>query len=309
MYRVIAGGTGLIGKRLVEHWLKKGHTITVIGRSEKHIQTVFGDRVKAVGWGKLTLEALRGAEVVVNLTGENISGKPWSDKRKHEIINSRVGSTKKLVGLLSELTDGSPRLLNASAIGIYGLQPQTETPPPGLDESAPIQWEHPKDFLSQVGVRWEKAVEPAVQKGIPVTLMRFGVVLAKEGGALPVLKKPFQFFLGSVLGTGKQPFCWVAMDDVIRAIDFLVDNPELTGPVNIVSPQCVPQAEFAKTLARVMNKPCFLKIPASLISTMLGQMGRELVLDGQHVVPKRLTDRGFKFLYGDLETALNRIIV
>lgn len=308
MYRVIAGGTGLIGKRLAEHWLKKGHTITVIGRSEKHIQEIYGDRVKAVGWGKITPEALRGAEIVVNLTGENVGGKTWSDKRKHEIINSRVGSTKKLVSLLGELNDDTPRLLNASAIGIYGTQPISDTLPPGLDESSPIQWEHPTDFLSQVAVRWEKAVEPAVQKGIPVTIMRFGVVLAKDGGALPVLKKPFKFFLGAVLGSGKQPFCWVAIDDVIRAIDFLVDNPELTGPVNITSPRCVSQAEFAKTLARVMNKPCFLKIPGSLISTTLGQMGTDLILNGQHVVPKRLTDRGFKFLYSELETALNHIL-
>lgn len=149
MHRVIAGGTGLIGKRLVEHWLKQNHTITVIGRSEQRITAAFGTRVKAVAWGKLKAEDIATAEIVVNLTGEN-AGKRWNEKLKHEIINSRVGSTKKLVSLLCGMTGNVPRLFNASAIGIYGLQPQATAAdqlPPALDEGSPIHWEHPKDFF------------------------------------------------------------------------------------------------------------------------------------------------------------------
>lgn len=159
-----------------------------------------------------------------------------------------------------------------------------------------------------MGTRWEKAADPAIQKGIPVTFLRFGVVLAKESGALPMLCKPVKFYLGGSIGTGKQPFSWVSIDDTIRAIDFLAGKSDITGPINIVSPQCVQQKIFSKTLASVISRPSFLKIPAFVITTVFGEMGRELILEGQHVAPKRLTDAGFKFLYPDLESALNHIL-
>jgi uncharacterized protein (TIGR01777 family) len=307
MQIVIAGGTGLIGRALVEHWLKQGHAISVIGRSDKKIHSVFADRVKAIAWSKLTSENLVGCDLLVNLTGESVSAKKWDEKEKQEILASRTGSTKKLASLLCELNQPLPRWFNASGVGIYGTQPQNATGelPPALDETAAVDWEHPRDFLSTVATRWEKAADPAVQHGVPVTFLRFGAVLTMQGGALPVIIKPFKFYLGGPAGTGRQPFSWVSLDDVVHAIDFLVETPSLTGPVNIVSPIGVTQKVFAKTLGSVMRRPAFLPMPAFLLKALLGQMAQELILEGQNAYPNVFLDAGFKFQYGDLESALN----
>jgi uncharacterized protein len=309
MHQVIAGATGLIGKRLVEHALKQHHTITVIGRTHQHIQAVFGNRVQAVTWSELTVDTLKAADVVINLTGENVGGKRWSSHRKHEIINSRVGSTKKLVSLLCEMKDSVPRFFNASAVGVYGLQTQLpDQLPPALTEDTPIDYEQAPDFMSLIGRQWEKAAYPAIEQGIPVVFLRFGVVLAVEGGALPELMRPFTFYVGGTLGTGKQAFNWVEMDDVIRAIDFLIEKPEVTGPVNIVAPDAINQSAFARALGNSMRRPSFMKTPAFILKLVFGEMAQNLILEGQNVYPKRLMESGFKFIYSDIESALNYLI-
>jgi len=306
MRHVITGATGLIGKRLIEHWLDQKHDITIVGRTKKRIEKQFGHSVRAVTWDTLSSDDLKSAAVVVNLAGASVGDKRWSDAYKKEIISSRVESTKKLVSLLMELKENSPRLLNASAIGIYGLQTQSaEGLPPALDEDKPIDWGHPKDFLSLVGQEWEKAAEPAINQGIKVVFMRFGVVLAKDGGALPKLVRPFQFFVGGPIGTGNQAFSWVAIDDVIRAIDFLANKPDASGPYNIVAPKCVRERELAQTIAKVMGRPNVVRMPVFILERMLGkEMTRELLLEGQHVYPRRLLDVGFTFTYSDIESAL-----
>lgn len=310
MHRIIAGGTGLIGKRLAEHWLKQKHTITIVGRTEGQIRKVFGQRVFAVTWDQLTAEILQSAELVVNLAGAGIANEPWIDTRKQEIIDSRVKPTKKINDLLVELGDKAPLLLNASAIGIYGLQTQlADRLPVNLDENTSFDWDNPPDFLSQVGRQWELAAEPAVLAGCRIIFLRFGVVLAKEGGALPPIMKPFRYYVGGSLGSGKQPFCWVAIDDVIRAIDFLIAKPDTSGPFNIVAPECVFQKNFADTLAKVMGRPAFMRTPGFVLKYLLGiELARELLLEGQHIYPQRLLDMGFRFAYPDLESALNHIL-
>lgn len=307
MERIITGATGLIGKRLVEHWLSENHKITVIGRTIEHIQEVFGTRVKAITWDELTVDAFKIAEVVVNLAGASIGDKRWTKARKQEILMSRVEATKKIASFLAVLGKNSPLLLNASAIGIYGLQEEVSAGlPKRLDESNPIDSEHPTDFLSKVAREWEKSADLAVASGVRVIFMRFGVVLAKEGGALPKLKQPFQFFLGGPLGRGRQPFTWVAIDDLIAAIDFLLSKPTLFGPINIVSPECIIQREFAEILGRVMQRPALFPMPAFLLSLLLGkEMATELLLKGQHVYPQRLLDLDFRFKYAYLEAALS----
>jgi uncharacterized protein len=306
MHRVIAGGTGLIGKRLVEHWLKQNHTITVVGRSQQQIEKMFSTRVQAITWDQLTRDVLASAEVVVNLAGSSVGDKRWSEARKQEILDSRINTTKKIAGLLAELGHDSPPLLNASAVGIYGLQQQlSDRLPPQLDESAEIDWNHPPDFLSLVARRWEKAAEPAIAKGVRVLFLRFGVVLAKEGGALPQIVKPFQLYLGGRIATGNQPFSWIAIDDVIRAIDFLLTKRDLSGPFNIVAPECVPERMLAETIGKVIHRPSMIRTPAFALKWMLGeQMAQELLLEGQHVYPKRLLDLEFNFSYPEIEPAL-----
>jgi len=310
MTRIIAGATGLIGKRLVEHWLSQGHAIIVIGRSAEKIKNTFQDRVRAITWDQLTLDSLRGAEVVVNLTGAGVADKRWSAARKQEIIDSRVIATQKIAGLLAELGRDSPPLLNASAIGIYGLQPEyMDDLHYRFDESRPIDWENAPDFLSSVGRKWEKAAQAAVAKNVRVVFMRFGVVLAKEGGALPQLVKPFHFYMGGIIGSGGQPFSWVMLEDVLRAIDFLLEKPTITGPVNIVAPNCVTQRELAETIGKILNKPVKMKIPDFILKMMLGEMAQELIYQGQHVYPQRLLDAGFHFVYPNIEVALRQALV
>lgn len=311
MHRIIAGGTGLIGKRLVEHWLQSGHTITVIGRSKDRIVKMFGQSVQAMSWDKVTTASLESAEVVVNLAGENVAAKRWNPIQKKEMITSRVGSTKMLADLLAPLGKQSPPWFNASAIGIYGLQAQLpDRLPPRLDESTVIDWEHPTDFLSEVGRRWEKAAEPAMAAGVRVVFLRFGVVLAPEGGALPQIVKPFKMFMGGPIGTGNQPFSWVAIDDVINAIDFLLTQKEVVGPYNIVAPGAIQQSLLGEAIARLLNRPDVVRVPAFLAKPMFGdEMAKELLLEGQRVYPQRLLDLGFKFTYPQIEPALHHLLI
>lgn len=310
MQRIIAGGTGLIGTRLINHWLENNFQISVIGRSKEKIRQVFQNRVRAYAWDELHPEIFQQAELVVNLAGDGIGDKRWTKARKQEILQSRINTTKKLVDSLVLLGNTAPPLFNASAIGIYGLQQQiTKSLPIKLDETTPINWDKSPDFLSLVAREWEKATHPAVTAGVKVVNLRFGVVLAKEGGALPRMSMPFYFFLGGPIGSGYQPFSWVAIEDVIRAIDFLAKNHEIKGPVNIVSPQCVSQRELAQIIGKILNRPNFIPTPALMLKMVFGEMAQELLLAGQHVYPKRLLELGFSFEFPTLELALQRYLL
>jgi uncharacterized protein (TIGR01777 family) len=307
--RIICGATGLIGRRLVAHWLKQGHAMTVISRSPRDAATMFHSRVQALAWDKLAEETLRSAEVVVNLAGAGVAERRWTTSRKQEILSSRVNTTQKIASLLAALNGAAPPLLNASAIGIYGLQEQVPRGlPPRYDEDHVIDWDKAPDFLSKVGRRWERAAQVAINSGVRVVLMRFGVVLAREGGALPQLVTPFKFYLGGPIGTGYQPFSWVAIDDVIRVIDFLLTQPKLIGPVNVVAPECVTEGVIAETIGQVLHKPTALTAPEFAFKMMFGEMARELLLEGQYVYPKRLIEAGFCFAYPDIKSALNHIL-
>lgn len=309
MQRIIAGGTGLIGQRIVNHWLAQQHSVTVIGRSITHIEEIYANRVTAITWRQLTPELFKSAEIVVNLAGANIASKRWTAERKKEVLASRIDTTKQIASLLAKLERDAPPLFNASAVGIYGLQPQFKDQlPPRLDENSPVNWEHPSDFLSLVGTQWEKAAEPAINQGVRVVFLRFGVVFAKEGGALPKLTLPFKFFLGGPIGTGNQAISWIAIDDVIRAIDFLISKPGIRGPVNIVAPDCVSEKRLSKTIANVIQRPEMFKFPAFLVNLLFGEMGRELLLEGQNVYPSRLLSSGYKFNYSNLLSALKHIL-
>lgn len=308
MKRIVAGATGLIGTELVNHWLRDGHAVIVIGRNKAKIENQFQGKVEALKWDELKPDNFKDAEVAVNLSGAGIADKRWSESRKKEILQSRIITTKKIVSLLLSLGSDAPPLFNASAIGVYGLQPQIKNElPVKLDETFLIDWDHAHDFLSQVGREWEKATFPAKENGVRVVNMRFGVVLAKEGGALSKIVQPFYFYLGGPIGTGNQPFSWIAIDDLLRAIDFLIDKKDFSGAINIVSPQCMTQRNLAKTIGLVLHKPSFMQTPSFMLKLMFGEMARELLLEGQHVYPQRLLELKFQFKYPDLESALRHI--
>ncbi|MDR3477168.1 MAG: TIGR01777 family oxidoreductase [Gammaproteobacteria bacterium] len=305
MHKVIAGATGLIGKQLVNHWLKQSNRVSVIGRQKEKIVNTFGNRVNALEWQELTPGIFEDVDLVVNLAGASIGEKLWSSARKEVILKSRLDATQHLVSLLVPLGAAAPALFNASAIGVYGLQAEaTEGLPTPFDEKTPIDWNAAPDFLSEVAREWEKATLPAVTSGIRVVNLRFGVVLAKDEGALPQIARPFYFGMGGPIGSGCQPMSWVALTDVIGAIDFLSEKPEISGPVNVVAPQAVTQKAFAKALGRALHRPSFFPMPGFLFKLILGQMADELLLRGQNVYPRRLLDVGFHFSYPDLASAL-----
>ncbi|OGT57712.1 MAG: TIGR01777 family protein [Gammaproteobacteria bacterium RIFCSPHIGHO2_12_FULL_43_28] len=310
MHRIITGATGLIGGHLVRHWLQQKHKVTVIGRTKVHIEQVFGDTVRAVTWEEVTTDLLREANAIINLAGTNIGDARWTKTRKQDMLNSRVQTTALIANLLAPLGAKSPPLLNASAIGIYGLQQQIPHGlPKAFDENTQIDCDSPPDFLAEIACAWEKAAASAKENGVRVIHLRFAVVLAKSGGALPKLIQPFKLYVGGVIGTGRQPFSWVAIEDVVRAIDFLLSKQTAAGPFNVVAPNAITQRELAKTIAQVLARPNWLPTPAFALKIIFGEeMAQDLLLEGQHAYPKRLIDLGFQFAYPDIELALRHLL-
>lgn len=308
---IIAGGTGFIGQALVNHFLQQQIHCVVIGRSVGKIEKIFNQKVKAIMWQAMGAEGLheiKTADAVINLTGADIGEHRWNEKRKIEIMQSRIEPTRTLTELCATLGKNSPPLLNAGGVGIYGLQKsEANKLPPPLDERSKIDCENPQIFLTKVGCAWEAATQVAKNAGARVVNMRFGVVLGKNGGVLSKLKKIYLLGLGGPIGSGQQPFSWVALADLIRAVEFLLQNTEINGPVNIVAPQCVTQKQFAVALGKALHRPVLLKTPAFLLESLFGQMARELLLQGQHVKPFVLEQAGFKFLYPEINLALNSI--
>lgn len=311
MQMVIAGGTGFIGQALVQRFLALGHHCVVIGRHGEKIKQIFGNQVIGLSWDGLATQAsqiLQQAHLIINLAGANIGDHRWTRKRRKEILNSRIIPTQTLAQYCAALGKHSPPLFNASAIGVYGLQArsQGELPQP-LTEQFPINFQQYPDFLSQVGRQWESATQAAEQAGVRVVKMRFGVVLGKPGGILAKLKRPYSLGLAGPLGDGQQPFSWIALPDLLAAIEFLFNKPDITGAVNLVAPQCVTQQQFAAAYAAVLHRPSFVRTPALAIKLLYGQMGDELLLNGQHVVPQRLTQAGFIFACPELKAALQTV--
>lgn len=299
---LIAGATGFIGQALVVH-LAKRYTISVLGRSISKLSQQFPN-LTAYSWQNLQLEDIAAQHVVINLAGENIGGRRWSEHQRENIISSRVDTTTQLANFCVSLGQQAPRLLNASAIGVYGLATDDSVV---FDEYSELP-KQPSDFLSKVAYHWEQGLLPAVQAGVCVVKLRFGAVLAKQGGAMAKLLPSFRAGCGAILGNGQQPFSWVSLSDAIRAIDFLLDRPQLDGAFNVVADELVTQAAFAKALAVYLHRPCWLRLPAIVVKALFGQMGDELLLQGQKVTSTRLHQAGFKFEHDTLAKALRAIL-
>lgn len=312
MLKVVAGGTGLIGRALIEQWLKQHHEIIVIGRSLHKINQMFAQKVVACNWDQLAepklQQLLQTAEVIVNLTGANIGAQRWTPVYRKTILNSRIKSTECLAQLCAKWGTASPPLFNASAVGVYGLENTTLHLPETYTEDSAIDWQKFPDFLAEVGRRWEMATQTAQTAGVRVVNLRFGVVLSKLGGALPRLLTPFYYGLGSILGSGQQPFSWVSLTDAVNAIEFIFDHKEIVGPVNIVAPQLITQEQLASSIAKTLHRPCWLRLPAKAIKLIFGDMGSELLLQGQRVYPKYLLEHGFQFTHKNIDSALTDII-
>ncbi|ASQ46662.1 TIGR01777 family oxidoreductase [Legionella clemsonensis] len=299
---LIAGASGFIGTELVNA-LHSNHQITVLGRSKQKLQQHFCANIPQVTWEMLPQLDATDYDVIINLCGHNIAASRWNDKVKQLLIGSRVDTTAALVNWIIT-HKAQPHFYCANAVGIYGLQQNGD--PRELDENTIIDFSQPRDFLSEIGIKWQQALQPGIDYGMKITSTRFGVVLKKGEGMLKQLAPSFNFGLGSILGDGKQVISWVHIEDLIGAFLFLLKHSNFTGPFNLTSPYPVNQAEFAKTLASVMHRPLWLKMPAFVIRTLFGEMGETLLLHGQRVIPKRLIEEGYQFQFPELQGALEK---
>jgi uncharacterized protein (TIGR01777 family) len=297
---LIAGASGFIGSELVKA-LQTEHAITVLGRDINKLKKHFTSDISVATWESLAELNAQSFNVVINLSGYNIADARWNPSVKKKIIDSRVETNKKLMSWLIK-QEAKPHFICANAIGIYGLQNNGDSSP--FDENSPIDFEHPKDFLSEICISWEQSLATGIQYGIPVTITRFGVVLKKGFGMLKKIEFSFYIGAGSTLGDGKQIISWIHISDVIKSILFFIKNPQLTGAFNITAPHPISQYAFAKLLADTMHRPLLLKMPAAVIKLLFGEMGDNLLLKGQRVLPTRLQECGYEFVYPQLSGAL-----
>ncbi len=299
---IVTGSTGLVGKALVRSLLAEGHEVTRMVRGGA--QTFRAPGTSAVSWdperGTVNASELEGHDAAVHLAGEPVAGGRWTDERKRRILDSRVKSTRLLAETLASLQDKPKVLVSASAIGFYGDRG---------DEALHEESASGEDFLSEVCREWEKAALPASQAGIRVAHLRIGIVLSAEGGALAKMLTPFKLGLGGPVGGGNQYMSWVALDDVVGIIKHALTHEEVRGPVNTVAPHPVTNAEFAKVMGRVLNRPAVLPTPAFALRLALGkEMADALLLGGARVEPARLKATGYQFAYPELEGALRHVL-
>lgn len=295
----ITGSTGMIGTALRRSLEADGHTVIPVVRRPAQA----GERV--VEWnpaiGTIDAAGLEGLDAVVHLAGEGIGEKRWTETQKRVILESRTRGTVLLTEALASLTSPPPVLLSGSAIGFYGDRGDeqlTEASGPG----------EPDMFLTDVVTAWEAAAQPAVDAGIRVAFIRTGIVLTKEGGALPQLLPLFKLFLGGKMGSGKQWMSWISIDDEIGAIRWLLDH-DLSGPVNLVAPNAVTNAEFSKVLGEVLHRPSFLPVPAFGPRLLKGgELADELLFASQRVAPEVLSASGFAFEHPTLDVALRAVL-
>lgn len=292
---VVSGATGLIGGKLLPALERVGWAPERLTRHEPVGSDIQWDPAK----GTIDAARLDGAEAVIHLAGENIGAKRWSVERKAQIRDSRVKGTTLLATALAGLARKPRVLLSVSAIGIYGDRGDER-----LDESSPLG----EDFLAEVGERWEASADPARKAGIRVVHPRLGIVLSADGGALERMLLPANLFLGGQLGSGEQWWSWVHMDDVIAAMLHLLDAPQVSGPVNVVAPTPVRNAEFMQRLRDVLHRPAPLPTPAFALRLVLGEMADALLLSSQRVSSARLVASGYRFRYPELRAALDDVV-
>ncbi len=294
----ITGGSGFVGTALSGKLLEEGHTVVSSGMSSGHklvgikgFSHIEADTSKSGPWQ----EEIKNADAVINLAGTNIFNY-WTDKYKKLIYDSRILTTKNVVEAITK--ESKTVLLSTSAAGYYGSRGDDmlkEDAPPG------------DDFLATVCVDWEKEALTAEAKGARVVIMRFGVVLGKNGGALSKMLLPFKMGVGGPLGNGKQWFPWIHMDDLVSAILYIFRNKEIKGPVNFCAPGLARQKAFARALGRALKRPAFIPAPAFVIKTAMGELGQAL-MSSQRAVPDKLMNSGFQFKHPEMDGALGEIV-
>jgi uncharacterized protein (TIGR01777 family) len=291
---LITGGTGFIGRALVNRLLQRGDQITVLSRDISKASALLGDRVHV--WQSLAQWQTDTAfDAVINLAGEPIIDKAWTAKRKQQLLASRIGVTEQLLEGIRRCHQKPDVLLSGSAIGIYG-----DTGTSICTESSPLA----DDFAASLCRDWERAAEPAEQLGVRTVFLRTGLVLHQDGGMLKKLLLPFKLGFGSRLGDGRQMMSWIHRHDYLNAVLYLLDNSQCQGAFNLTAPIPVSNAEFTATLAESLGRKAVLVTPAFLLKPVLGERAI-LLFGGQKVIPEKLSRAGFEFRFTRLEQALH----
>ena len=326
---VIAGSSGLVGTALTDSLARDGHTVVRLQRSvsganaekgknrngpqqepQKISQGSAAGKIITVTWNPNTCDLegepfgedqkhMEGADALVNLAGASVASETWNEKRKAILRSSRIQITRELVCAMEKLEDGPKTLVSASAIGYYGNRG---------DEVLTEESKAGEDFLARLTLEWEAEAVKAEALGLRVVRLRFGIILAKHGGALPQIMRPFKFGLGGRVGSGQQWMSWITLQDVVSVIRKVLENRAVSGAVNVVAPQPVRNAEFVKALGHAMHRPAIVPAPAFALEFALGEMGEALLLASQRVAPSRLVQLGYRFSQPDLSSALASIL-
>ncbi len=294
----ITGGTGFLGKKLIPALIRKGHRVALLTRSPKGgrgipigVRIIEGDPMKKGAWQ----EVIKEYDIVMNLAGASIFSR-WTEENKKLLRESRILTTRNLVEAMEP--GKSATLFSTSAVGYYGFHQDemlTEESPPGTD------------FLAKLAQDWEKEGLKAREKGARVVITRLGIILGEKGGALGQMIPLFKWYVGGPLGSGKQWFSWIHIDDLIQGYFFLMDRPDIFGPVNFTAPLPVSNRMLARELGKALKRPSFLPAPGFMLKLMLGEFG-SILLKGQRVIPRKLIQSGFQFQFPEIAQALEDII-
>lgn len=301
MRLVVTGGTGFLGRALVRALAADGHDVVVLSRHARSGSDQDA-RVRTVAWqpdgtaGAWASE-IDGADAVVNLAGAGIADRRWTAARKREIRESRVLATRSVVAALGAAARRPAVLVSGSAIGYYGVSPTH-----AFDEDSPAGY----DFLADTCALWEQEARAAQALGCRVVLVRTGVALAPDGGALAKMLPPFRWFVGGQIGDGRQWMSWIDRDDWIALVKFAIADARVSGPLNAVAPEPTTNRGFSKVVARALHRPCWLTVQPLALKIGFGEMATAMLLNGQHVEPARAVELGFVFRYPTLPEAAKR---
>jgi hypothetical protein len=306
---VVAGGTGFLGRPLCEGFAEDGHEVIVLTRAlppgaSAHEAGTGVPGIMRVGWrtdGQAGEWATHvdGADAVVNLAGESIAARRWTPDQKARLRDSRVLATRSLAGAVAASRRPPRVFVSGSAVGYYGSTGGDQV----FEESAPPA----ADFLGALSVEWEAEAKRAAGPDTRVVILRTGVALDRDGGALPRMVPPFRLFAGGPVGSGRQYLSWITRLDWLALVRWAIETPAATGPINATAPVPVTSAEFSRALGRALHRPSWLPAPAFALRLMLGEMADALLIGGQRAVPRRALDLGFEFRCPEIDRAFRVI--